>query len=195
MAYFAEHLAGLLDNLGLADAHLLGLSWGGICILEFYRLFPRRVRSAILANTYAGWTGSLGEEAARDRLKLCLAQSRMSPEAWVPGWVPDAFSSHAPTSLLKDYGDVMSDFHPAGFRAMSRACAPDFSDIMPTIQVPALLIWGDDDKRSPMSVAEEMHQSIPKSHLTVIPDAGHISNFEQPTAFNSAVRAFLGNLG
>jgi pimeloyl-ACP methyl ester carboxylesterase len=193
MAQFSACLAGLLDHAGIDSAHLLGLSWGGTCILEFYRLHRGRVRSIILADSYAGWTGSLDAEAAAARLERCLNESRLPAEAWVPQWVPDAFTTAASQSLLDDYAAIMSDFHPVGFRAMSRAVTPDFSGILPTIRVPTLLVWGDDDKRSPLSAARRMHDAIPASNLVVIPNAGHVSNFEQPFAFNEAIRAFLQN--
>jgi pimeloyl-ACP methyl ester carboxylesterase len=191
MAQFAECLAGLLDRVGVDSVHFLGLSWGGTCILEFYRLHPKRVRSIVLADSYAGWTGSLDAEAAAARLERCLNESRLPAEAWIPQWVPDAFSAEAPQSLLDKYAAIMNDFHPVGFRAMSRAVTPDFSDTLPAIRVPTLLVWGDDDKRSPLSAAQRMHDAIPGSQLLVIPNAGHLSNFEQPLAFNTAVRAFL----
>lgn len=191
MAQFAECLAVLLGKLGLDDAHLLGLSWGGTCILEFYRLYPHRVRSMILADTYAGWTGTVGAEGAAQRLERCLRESNLPAHKWVPNWVPDGFSESAPESVLHDYAAIMSDFHPAGFRAMSRALTPDFTHILPTITVPTLLIWGSDDKRSPMSAAQKFKALVSDSRLTVITDAGHVSNFESPSAFNAAVRTFL----
>jgi pimeloyl-ACP methyl ester carboxylesterase len=74
---------------------------------------------------------------------------------------------------------------------MSRSVEPDFRDILPQVRVPTLLIWGDDDKRSPLSCGEAMRDSIPGSRLLVIRSAGHLSNMEQPELFNAAVRDFL----
>jgi len=194
MAEFADRLAGLLDNIGLSSAHLLGLSWGGTMAMEFHRRHQDRVFSLILADTYAGWTGSLGAEQAEQRLARCLGESEMPAEEWVPQCVPDAFSSTAPKELLDGYASIMSDFHPAGFRAMSRAVVPDSRDILPGITVPTLLIWGDSDKRSPLTAGEAMRDAIPGSRLVVIPGAGHVSNMEQPEQFNAAVREFLQSI-
>jgi len=191
MEQFAGCLAGFLESLEIDSAHLLGLSWGGTLIMDFYRLHPDRVRSAIIADSYAGWTGTVGPEAAAQRLERCLRESRLPGDQWIPQWVPDGFSAAAPQSLLADYAAIMSDFHPAGFRAMSRAVTPDFAHILPTIKVPTLLLWGDDDKRSPASAGKRMHDLIPGSTFNVIPGAGHVSNFEQPARFNAEVRAFL----
>jgi pimeloyl-ACP methyl ester carboxylesterase len=89
----------------------------------------------------------------------------------------------------------MADFHPVGFRSMSRAVLPDFSDRLDRIEVPTLLIWGDDDKRSPLSAGEMMRDRIRGSKLILIPGAGHVSNMEQPERFNAEVRAFRAASG
>jgi pimeloyl-ACP methyl ester carboxylesterase len=118
----------------------------------------------------------------------------MPAQEWVPQWVPDAFSSAAPKDLLDEYASIMSDFHPVGFRAMSHAVVPDFRDVLPHVRVPTLLIWGDSDKRSPLTAGEAMRDAIPGSRLVVIPSAGHVSNVEQPDLFNAAVRDFLQSI-
>ena len=73
--------------------------------------------------------------------------------------------------------------------SMSSA-AMDTRDFLPNIEVPTLVLWGDDDRRSPMHVAEQLHAAIPGSELAIIPNAGHLSNMEQPEAFNAQVRRF-----
>ena len=191
MAEFADCLGGFLDAEGISAAHLVGLSWGGTLAMEFYRQRPEAARSLVLADTYAGWTGSLGAEAAKQRLEQCINDSRKPPEDWIPEWAPHAFSDNASTALWKEQESHMWDFHAVGFRAMSRAVAPDFREIFPLVSVPTLLIWGDDDKRSPLSAGEMMRDGIKGSRLVVIPSAGHVSNLEQPERFNAEVRAFI----
>jgi pimeloyl-ACP methyl ester carboxylesterase len=66
----------------------------------------------------------------------------------------------------------------------------DLRDVLPTIAVPSLLIWGDADARSPLGVARQFQEAIPHAELVLIPGAGHISNLEQPGLFNDAVRKF-----
>ncbi len=190
MSEFADCLAGLLENIGVSSAHVLGLSWGGTLALEFCRRHWGRAVSLILADTYAGWTGSLGEEAAAQRLARCLRESEMPAEEWVPQWVPDAFSGAAPQAVLDELASIMSNFHPVGFRAMSRALMPDFREVLPLIDVPTLLMWGEDDRRSPLSSGEVMCDSIRDARLVVIPCAGHVSNMEQPERFNAQIREF-----
>jgi pimeloyl-ACP methyl ester carboxylesterase len=86
--------------------------------------------------------------------------------------------------------EVVSDFHPLGFRLMAKSLADtDTTDILPNIRVPTLILWGDDDRRSPMNIAEQLRDAIPEAELAVIAKAGHISNMEQP-AFDAQVRRF-----
>ena len=67
----------------------------------------------------------------------------------------------------------------------------DLRDVLPTIDVPTLLIYGDADQRSPVSVGEELHAQIPGSTFVVIPGPGHMVNLEAPDRFNDEVRSFL----
>ncbi len=67
----------------------------------------------------------------------------------------------------------------------------DLRDVLPRIEVPTLLLYGDADPRSPLSVAEDLHAAIPTSRLVVLPGVGHMSNLEAPARFNSEVRSFL----
>ena len=191
MEDYARCLLALLDDAGIEAAHLLGLSRGGTLALEFHRLFPQRVRSMIIADSYAGWTGSLGAEAAQARLDRCLQESQLPAADWVPQWVPSAFSAGAPLEVLDEQASIMGDFHPAGYRAMSRAVHPDFSEALSGISVPTLLIWGADDARSPVICGEKMRDRINGSRLVIIANAGHVSNMEQPARFNAEVRTFL----
>lgn len=66
----------------------------------------------------------------------------------------------------------------------------DQRDLLPRIHVPTLLIWGELDVRSPLSVARRLEQAITDAELVVIADCGHVSNLERPERFNEAVRGF-----
>jgi pimeloyl-ACP methyl ester carboxylesterase len=86
---------------------------------------------------------------------------------------------------------VVSEFHPQGFRLMAKSSADtDTSDLLPNIEVPTLLVRGDDDRRSPMNIAEQFREVIPNAELAIIANAGHLSNMEQPEEFNAHVRRF-----
>ena len=74
----------------------------------------------------------------------------------------------------------------------TRARRRDYLPLLPTLRIPTLILVGEHDAFTPVPDAELMHRAIPHSTLTVIPDAGHLTNLEQPAAFNRALAAFLG---
>jgi pimeloyl-ACP methyl ester carboxylesterase len=188
---YARCLAGFLDTIGIASAHIVGLSWGGILAQEFYRLYPERVRCLVLADTYAGWKGSLPEPVWRDRLASCLRDADGPPDALVAKFLPGLFTDGVPQEIRKEMSLIVSEFHPVGFRLMSMSAAEvDTRELLPNLHAPTLLLWGDDDRRSPMHVAKQLHAAIPAAELAIIPNAGHVSNMEQPGAFNAQVRRF-----
>lgn len=188
---WALALAAFLDAIGIERAHVLGLSWGGLLAQEFYRLHPQRCLTLILADTYAGWKGSLGEQVADQRLARCMRESSLPPGEFVARWVPHEFFADAGPELASEMASVVSQFHPLGFRLMAKTLADnDTNDLLTRIQVPTLLLWGEHDQRSPISVAEQFRSAIPSAELIVIPGAGHVSNMEQPETFHAHVRRF-----
>lgn len=190
-ASYAQCLAGFLDAIGIERAHILGLSWGGILAQEFYRLHAKRFSSLVLADTYAGWRGSLPEAGWKDRLATCLRMADGPPEAVVAKFLPGMFTDAVPQEVREELSAIISEFHPIGFRLMSLSSAEmDTTDLLPSIDVATLVLWGDDDRRSPMHVARQIHAAIPGAELSIIPNAGHVSNMEQPDGFNARVRRF-----
>jgi pimeloyl-ACP methyl ester carboxylesterase len=188
---YARCLAGFLDAIGIGRAHVAGLSWGGILAQALYRLYPERLRCLVLADTYAGWKGSLPEAVWRERLASCLLDATGPADAVVAKFLPGLFTDSVPREVREEMSAIVSEFHPIGFRLMSMSSAEmDTRDFLPNIEVPTLVLWGDDDRRSPMHVAEQLHATIPGSELAIIPNAGHLSNMEQPEAFNAQVRRF-----
>jgi pimeloyl-ACP methyl ester carboxylesterase len=192
MAEWAHTLAGFLDVVGIDRAHILGMSWGGVLAQEFYRLCPARALSLILVDTYAGWKGSLPADVCRERLATCLRGASLPVDDFVPQWVPGLIGAGASEDVRADLSNIVADIHPLGFQLMARALADtDTRDLLPRIQVPTLLLWGDADRRSPLAIAEQLRDAIRPSELVVISNAGHVPNLEQPAVFNAQVRHFL----
>jgi pimeloyl-ACP methyl ester carboxylesterase len=191
MTDWARCLARFLDGMGIVRAHILGMSWGGVLAQEFYRLCPTRARSLILAGTYAGWRGSLPPTVCSERLTASMRDASLPAEEFVRQWVPGLISGVASQNVRDELSSIVSDFHPDGFRIMAKSLHDtDTTDLLPQIHVPTLLVWGDDDRRSPLSIAAQLRAAIPSCELIVIPNAGHVCNMEQPDAFNAHVRRF-----
>lgn len=193
MADYARCLAAFIDALGLEPPHLLGLSFGSTLALELYRQDPGLPRTLVLAAAYAGWTGSLPADVVERRMAQTIPDLDLPAEQVVARYnSPGLLSESAPAAVLAENAAIMSDFHPAGMKAMVRGLAEaDLRDVLPHIKVPTLLLYGDMDVRSPVSIGEALHTQIPGSKLVVTPGAGHVSNFEAPERFNAEVRSFL----
>lgn len=192
---WADALAGVLDAAVVQQAHVIGLSWGGLLAQEFYRRYPARLFSLVLADTYAGWTGSLTAPVAEQRLQAALDDSTLAPPDFVQKYLPGMFSDTAEEDIRRELGTIMADFHPTGFRLMATELAhADTRPLLATIDAPTLLIWGDADKRSPLTVGRAMRAAIPGARLEIIADAGHLTNLERPTEFNDIVRNFCLSL-
>ncbi len=189
---YANCLAILIDTLELGPAHVGGLSWGGTVVLELYRHHPSLVATLILADTYAGWKGSLPADEVRSRLEgvrqtLEAPVEELDPGRALPGW----FAGAPPAEFVPLLEEMAADVRPESVRtALTVMAEADQRDLLPRIAVPTLLIWGELDARSPLSVARQFDQGIPDAELVAIPGAGHVSNLERPELFNAAVLDF-----
>lgn len=195
MADYADHLAGLLDHLGSPRAHVAGLSWGGVLALEFYRRHADRVLTLILADTFLGGASRSEEtrqENLRMRLRMRLRFADMDPAAAARERAPALLSPHASPELVAEVESIMAEFHPAGYRAAAVASSEaDVRDILAQISVPTLVLCGEHDRVTRPTEVEKIHKGIPGSRFVLVASAGHVSNQEQPEAFNEAVRQFL----
>jgi pimeloyl-ACP methyl ester carboxylesterase len=189
---YAGCLAALIEALAPAPAHVAGISWGGTIVQELYRLRPELVATLVLVDTYAGWKGSLPPEEVRARVTgtyraLAVPAEEFDPARALPGW----FAGDPPAAILPLLEEMAADVRPESMRtALSVMAEADQRDLLPRISVPTMLIWGELDVRSPLSVARQFEVAIPDTKLVVIPGAGHVSNLEQPELFNDAVRDF-----
>ena len=190
LADYANCLAALIDALDLGPAHVAGLSWGGTVALELYRHHPELVATLILVDTYAGWKGSLPAEEVRARVEG-VRQMLAAPADEFDPTFPGLFAGDPPAEFVSLLDEMAADVRPDSMRtALLVMAEADQRDLLPRIAVPTLLIWGELDARSPLSVARQFEEAIPDAKLVVIPGAGHVSNLEQPEPFNDAVREF-----
>ena len=190
LADYANCLAVLIKALALGPAHVAGLSWGGTVAQELYRHHPELVATLILVDTYAGWKGSLPEEEVAARV-AGTHQMLAAPTDEFDPYLPGLFAGDPPGEFVPLLEEMAADVRRESLRTLLFVMAEaDQRDLLPRIAVPTLLIWGELDARSPLSVARRLEEAIPDTKLVVIPGAGHVSNLERPEQFNEAVREF-----
>ena len=192
----AGDVAALMDELKIDQAFICGLSMGGYVAFDFVRLFPSRVRALVLAGTRAPADNEQESQAREQQAMRMLAEGM--------NFVVDATLSKllAPRSLAEkpavvaSVREMISNADPQGAAAAQRGMAVrrNYSDDLPSIDVPTMVIVGRDDPIRPVADAEFMHEKIRDSHLEIIEDAAHMTNMEQPGVFNRLLLEFLRDL-
>jgi pimeloyl-ACP methyl ester carboxylesterase len=190
LADYADCLAALIDALDLGPAHVGGLSWGGTVALELYRHHPGLVATLLLVDTYAGWKGSLPEAEVRARVEGARRMIEVPDHVFDPT-LPGLFAGDPPSEFVPLMQAMAADVRRQSMQTVLRLMAEtDQRDLLPRVAVPTLLVWGEQDARSPLDVARQFKDALPDAKLVVIPGAGHMSNLEAPDVFNDAVREF-----
>jgi pimeloyl-ACP methyl ester carboxylesterase len=192
MADFARALAGLIEAIGLDRPHVLGHSWGTSLALELYRDQHPLLRSLVLVGAYAGWAGSLAPDEVQRRLDFALRAAEPTQAGFDPTAMPGIFSDVMPRDRADELVSIMSEIRPVGTRTMALAlAASDLRDVLPRIDVPVLLLYGDADERSPLSVAHALHGAMPTSTLEILPGLGHECFLESGARCHASIRSFL----
>ena len=190
MDQYADDLAGLLDQLGLRQVALGGLSMGGYIAFAFLRRYRERVSALILADTRSQPDTEEGRQGREKNARLVEEQG---PGALADQMLPKLFSATAPPSLHAEARRLIEANEPRGIAAALRAMAarPDSTPLLSAIDVPTLVIVGAEDALTPPSDAQAMHKAIANSRLLELPGAGHLSNLEAPDRFSDAVAEML----
>lgn len=194
MDAWADWLAGLFDALAVDRAILGGLSMGGYLAFAFWRRHGARVRALVLADTRAGADDQEGR-AKRRAMQMLVDAQGVGPvaERMLPGMVGKTTRETRP--------EVVATLDAMMRRASARAVhdaldalreRPDSTPTLATIDVPTLVVCGDEDALTPVSESRAMAAAIPGSRLAVIPRAGHASNLEAPEEFTRLLSEFVG---
>lgn len=193
MDEMADDILLLIDQLGLQHVVLGGLSIGGYVALSFVLRFPERVSALILSNTRAGPDTAHGR-AAREAMAQAVA--RNGPQAVIDLSGEKPYGPECPTEVKEFVRAITRRQSRAGLIAAIHGMAqrPDRTPALPSILAPTLIIGGAHDTLIPSAEGLAMQHLISGSRFVDIPHAGHMSNIEQPEAFNQAIDAFLGGL-
>jgi pimeloyl-ACP methyl ester carboxylesterase len=195
LADFADCVGSLIDGIGLAPAHLLGLSFGGALAIEVFRRHRDAVRSLVLVSAYAGWVGSLGEDEARARVAAGERMVDMSAEELADAWLPTLVAGSAGRSDREWIERLVRDTRTRSAPTLAHALAVDLREVLPTIDVPTLVVHGTEDVRAPRSVADDLVAHIPGAEMAVIEGAGHLVNIDAAERLAIEVGTFLVRAG
>lgn len=194
MASYVDDCINVLDAAGeTRPVTFVGMSMGGYIAFEFFRRTRSRLGSLILIDTRGNPDT---EEAAKGR--FTTAQKVLAEGS---GLVADAmigklFADSAAPDLRELWRGMMSGSNPRGVAAALKAMAqrPDSAATYAKIDVPTLIIVGEEDVITPPADSRNMSDAIHGSRLVIIPEAGHMAAVERPQLVAGAVAAFIRSL-
>lgn len=193
MEDMANDIAELLDDLKIEKAIICGLSMGGYVAFNLYHQNPEKFAALILCDTtYEADT----EEKRNSRFELIEKIEKQGSQALVENMLPNLICENTKLKnqelldfLKKQFLKCPPESAIAALRGMAERV--DHTNLLEKITVPTLLIFGEEDNVTNLETAHKMNDKIAGSELTVIEKAGHYSNLENPTAFNSALQTFV----
>ena len=193
MDVYADDAVCVLDHAGVERAVVVGLSMGGYVAFALWRRHRDRVRALVLADTRPGPDGDEALAKRRDMIQLARTKgSTAVAEAMMPGMVGKS-TREKNAGLVDAIFQMMQNAPVDGIVGALEAmmARPDSAATLGTIDVPTLVLVGDEDTLTPTAEARAMHQLIRGSRLEVLTGAGHVANLEQPSAFNHVVSEFV----
>ena len=196
MEKHSADIARVMDDASVGRAPLVGVSIGGYALFEFWRRYRGRVAALGLCNTKAP---ADRPEARAGRLQAATDVLERGTEPFIETMLARvlAKTTHENRPDLVDGARrMMLKMSPDDIAQVQRGMAdrPNSVETLKTINVPTLLVTGDEDSLTGVNEAELMRQHIPGSQLRVIPKAGHYSPWEQPEEATRLLRQFLDEL-
>lgn len=191
MRDYARDLSELLKALQIEEpVSLAGLSMGGYIAWQFWLHHGSQLERLILCDTRAD---ADPPEVARARQlmadEVLREGAQLASERLLPRLTAEACDAQRVESLRQ----VILNTDPHGIAAaqLGMAQRDDFTTLLPQIQVPTLVVCGEDDQITPPDSMRRLAEALPRATFEPISQAGHLAPYEQPTKVNRVFRAFL----
>jgi 3-oxoadipate enol-lactonase len=187
----AEDAHGLLDAMGIKSCHWIGLSMGGMIGQVFALRYPGLLRSLVLADTTSRYPAEA--KSLWDGRIATAGEKGMDPlvEGTLARWFTEAYRG-AHREVCDRVAAMIRATPVPGYVGCCHAIPKiNVTQRLKEIACPAMVIVGEQDAGTPVAMAREIHAAMPGSELVIIPSAAHLSNLEQPEAFNRAISGFL----
>ena len=182
----------LLDHVGVERVVICGSSMGGVIALWLAVNHPDRVAGAVLANTGAK-VGT--DESWNTRIAAVRAGgTSMIRDQVVGRFLTPEFRAHDPETTARIAGMIDATSANGYIAACEALRECDLREAAKTVRVPVLIVGSELDQSTPPALSHQLHASIAGSELVMIPAVAHLSNVEQPAAFNAALLQFLDSL-
>lgn len=192
---FSDDLARLLDDLDIERAHLVGLSMGARVLMDFAPQRLERVATLVLCDCFHGFDSALTPEKQREYVELRERPLREGKSfADIAPKLIDSLVSPTCTPAVRD--ELRRSIEmlrvESYLKTLRASISFDRTAELHQLTMPVQLIFGGDDRLTPPSIGEDMLTLLGDARLAILDGAGHLSNLEQPAAFNETLVSFLG---
>ena len=181
-----------LDERGVGEVAVVGLSMGGYTAMAMLRSAPERVRALVLADTR---DGADADGARSDRLDMARRVRAEGVEPIVEPMLQRLLgaASREEAHIADPVRSRIRHCTAEGVAACQEAMAarPDSAGVLAAVRLPTLVVCGAEDAVTPPEEMRAMAARIPGARFTVVAGAGHLSNLEQPAAFGELLAGFL----
>jgi 3-oxoadipate enol-lactonase len=190
MEELADDLNEFLDKVNVKDGSVVGVSMGGYIALALWRKYPERVRQLVVSNGRIRADNDT-EKASRNDMIAAIQQSgtsilpdRMLPRLLQPNPAPD---------VVRDVRQMIeqTDASAAAYAVMAMRDRMDFASMLHRINRPTMILTGENDVITPANDSRAAADAIMGARFVIIPNSGHLSNLENPEAYNAALLSFL----
>lgn len=190
---YTDDMIGLLDTLHMERAVVCGLSMGGYVAFDLIRRYRDRVAALILINTRSSADDDRTREGRDSLISLVEREGTEGLSELMIDRLLGESSLRAMPRVVEHLRTMIHGTPPAGAVGALRAMRDrqDASDVLGSVDVPALVVAGMDDRLIPLRDARSLADQIPGAQFTQIPEAGHLTPMEQPIALSRVVREFL----
>ena len=193
MEDLAQDISELMETIKIDRAIIGGLSMGGYVTFNLLKTCPEKFAAAVLCDTHPG---ADSEEKREYRFDLIEKIEKEGSEVLIEEVLPNLISRNTKENKKNLVAKIEQMFHAvnpqsaiAALRGM--AARNDNSDVLSKVSLPMCLIYGDEDDPAIVAAAEKIASAAPNRKLTLIPNAGHYANLEQPEEFNKALLEFV----
>jgi len=191
---FSDDLARLLDFNGIERAHLVGLSMGARILMDFFPRHRERVATLVLCDCFFSYEKALSPEKRQEFIELRqkpLKEGKSLAEL-APALIKSLVGPNCSEAARQQLHQSILDIHVESYlKTIAATVTYDVSGSLKEFNVPVQLIFGEHDQLTPPSIGQTMLEKMPSAQLAVIENAGHLSNMEQPDAFNEILRNFI----
>ena len=193
MDLFADDLIELMNVLLLEKVAVCGLSMGGYIALNAIKRYPKRFSALILCDTQCNTDTEEGKAKRYKSIEFIKSNGLSDfTETFIKNALHPASFSQKPelvTNLMKMMLSNSENAYTRGLKSLAER--KETCSNLDQIDVPALVICGSDDSLTPVSKSQYLHEQIIGSRISIIQNAGHISNMEQPEIYNQILLDFI----